>query len=116
VLELDATVQIIHRAPTGGDTGARNGELVFQLKTWVSGIGGWQVFASSTGFRLPDSSVLSPDASLGAHLGWLLIPAEQAVEIWQAHGAPQRLEGAALLDGGALLPRLHLDLTAIWQV
>jgi Uma2 family endonuclease len=52
----------------------------------------------------------------GAQLGWLLIPAEQAVEIWPAQGAPHRLEGASRLDGGALLPGLHLDLTAIWQV
>lgn len=126
------------------------------------------MFDSSTGFLLPDGSVLSPDASLvrlecwralspeqqrsfpplcpdleveltsprdqgprglsalrgkratyqanGAQLGWLLIPAEQAVEIWPAQGAPQRLEGAARLDGGAVLPGLQLDLTAIWQV
>jgi Uma2 family endonuclease len=141
---------------------------VFQLKAFVSEIGGWQVFDSSTGFLLPDGSVLTPDASMvrlerwralspeqqrsfpplcpdlvvelaspsyqgprglsslrgklatyqanGAQLGWLLIPAEQAVEIWPAQGAPHRLEGASRLDGGALLPGLHLDLTAIWQV
>jgi Uma2 family endonuclease len=155
VLELDATGQIIQMTLTGGDTGARNGELIFQLKAFVGGIGGWQVFDSSTGFRLPDGSVLSPDASLvrlerwralspeqqrsfpplcpdlvvelasssdqgplglSAQLGWLLIPAEQAVEVWPAQGAAQRLEGAARLDGGTLLPGLQLDLTAIWQV
>jgi Uma2 family endonuclease len=155
VLELDAAGQIIQMTLTGGDTGARNGELIFQLKAFVGGIGGWQVFDSSTGFRLPDGSVLSPDASLvrlerwralspeqqrsfpplcpdlvvelasssdqgplglSAQLGWLLIPAEQAVEVWPAQGAAQRLEGAARLDGGTLLPGLQLDLTAIWQV
>jgi hypothetical protein len=57
-----------------------------------------------------------PLDGLRAQLGWLLIPAEQAVEIWPAQGAAQRLEGAARLDGGALLPGLQLDLTAIWQV
>jgi Uma2 family endonuclease len=134
----------------------------------VGGIGGWQVFDSSTGFRLPDGSVLSPDASLvrlerwralspeqqrsfpplcpdlvvelaspsyqgprglsalqgklasyqanGAQLGWLLIPAEQAVEIWPAQGEPQRIDAATGLDGGELLPGLQLNLTAIWQV
>jgi Uma2 family endonuclease len=168
VLELDATGQIIQMTPTGGDTGARNGELMFQLKAFVGGIGGWQVFDSSTGFRLPDGSVLSPDASLvrlerwralspeqqrsfpplcpdlvvelaspsyqgprglsalqgklasyqanGAQLGWLLIPAEQAVEIWPAQGEPQRIDAATGLDGGELLPGLQLNLTAIWQV
>jgi Uma2 family endonuclease len=96
------------------------------------------VFDSSSGFRLPDDSVLSPDASLvalerwqeltpeqrrgfaplcphlvvelasasdegprgltalrqkmaadlgnGARLGWLLIPAERAVEVWNRWG------------------------------
>jgi Uma2 family endonuclease len=134
----------------------------------VGGIGGWQVFDSSTGFRLPDGSVLSPDASLvrlerwralspeqqrsfpplcpdlvvelaspsyqgprglsalqgklasyqanGAQLGWLLIPAEQAVEIWPAQGEPQRIDAATGLDGGELLPGLQLNLTAIRQV
>jgi Uma2 family endonuclease len=131
-------------------------------------IGGWQVLDSSTGFRLPDGSVLSPDASLvrlerwralspeqqrsfpplcpdlvvelaspsdqgprglsalqgklasyqanGAQLGWLLIPAEQAVEIWPAQGEPQRIDAATGLDGGELLPGLQLNLTAIRQV
>jgi Uma2 family endonuclease len=52
----------------------------------------------------------------GAQLGWLLIPAEQAVEIWPAQGEPRRIDGATRLDGGELLPGLHLNLTAIWQV
>lgn len=52
----------------------------------------------------------------GAQLGWLLIPAEQAVEVWPAQGPAQRLEGGTRLDGGTLLPGLQLDLTAIWQV
>jgi Uma2 family endonuclease len=50
--------------PPGVDAWARNGELLFPLKNFGSGIGGWQVFDSSTGFFLPDGSVLSPDASL----------------------------------------------------
>ena len=29
----------------------------------------------------------------GARLGWLLIPHEQAVEVWPASGDPQRFEG-----------------------
>ena len=52
----------------------------------------------------------------GAQLGWLLIPAEQAVEIWPAQGEPQRIDAATGLDGGELLPGLQLNLTAIWQV
>ena len=120
--------------PTGSDTGARNADLAFQIQAWARATGNWKAFDSSSGFRLPDNSVLSPDASLvgldrwqalsaeqrrgfaplcpdlvvelasptdegprgltalrqkmaayqrnGARLGWLLIPAERAVEIW----------------------------------
>jgi hypothetical protein len=50
----------------------------------------------------------------GARLGWLLLPEEQAVEIWPAGGAPQRLERATMLDGGAEIPGLTLQLTGIW--
>lgn len=46
------------------------------------------MFDSSTGFLLPDGSVLSPDAS----------------------GEPQRLEGLAVLEGEPELPGLRLDL------
>jgi len=53
--------------------------------------------------------------SNGAQLGWLLLPEEQAVEIWPAAGEPQRLEGAGPLAGDPLLPGLQLDLAEIWQ-
>ena len=62
LLEFDAKGRIIHLPPTVGDTGALNGELVFQRKALVSGISAWQVFASAIGFRLPECSVLSSDA------------------------------------------------------
>jgi Uma2 family endonuclease len=64
VLELTAEGHLIHMPPTGGETGARNSRLLMRLFAWADGVGGWQVFDSSTGFRLPDGSVLSPDASL----------------------------------------------------
>jgi len=48
--------------PTGGWTGSGNQEISRQLGNWgVSRQG--RVFDSSTGFRLPDGSTLSPDAS-----------------------------------------------------
>ena len=128
------------------------------------------MFDSSSGFRLPDGSVLSPDASLvrlerwqalapeqrrgfppicpdlvvelaspidegqrgltslrrkiaayqanGAELGWLLIPDEQAVEIWPASDGsePQRLKPATSLAAGPLFPGLLIDLEEIWTV
>jgi Uma2 family endonuclease len=174
VLELDAQGHLISMTPTGGDTGSRNSRLLMRLLLWADRTGGWKVFDSSTGFRLPDGSVLSPDASLvrldrwqaltpdqrrgfpplcpdlvvelaspsdegprgvtalrrklstyqanGAQLGWLLLPQEQAVEVWPGRSSAegtlpnlQRWEGGRELDGGTLLQDLRLDLEEIWR-
>ena len=39
----------------------------------------------------------------GAHLAWLLLPHEQAVEVWAANAEPQRLEQIQLLDASGEL-------------
>ena len=56
--------------------------------------------------------------SNGAQLGWLLIPEQQAVEIWRPAGdvnpACERFEQLSLLAGDPLLPGLALDLAEIW--
>lgn len=49
--------------PTGGLTGSGNHEINRQLGNWWVEHGKGRVFDSSTGFRLPDGSTLSPDAS-----------------------------------------------------
>ena len=171
VLELDAGGHLIHMTPTGGETGSRNQALGALLWNAVRAAGlPLKIFDSSTGFRLPDGSVFSPDASLvrqerwqaltpeqrrgfaplcpdllvelsspsdegprglsalrrkmgayqanGAQLGWLLIPDQQAVEIWPASGVgdPQRVEAATELDAGPLFPGLRIDLEEIWTV
>jgi Uma2 family endonuclease len=65
VLELTADGQLIHMTPTGGETGARNQTLGALLWLAVRSCGlPLKLFDSSSGFRLPDGSVLSPDASL----------------------------------------------------
>jgi len=170
VLELSASGQLISMTPTGGDTSARNSALVFALQSYAKRTGRWKAFDSSGGFRLPDGSVLSPDASLvqlerwqglspeqrrsfpplcpdlvvelaspsdqgprgisalrrkmrsyisnGAQLGWLLLPEEQAVEIWRADRSPaepERLTQASQLDGNPLLPGFCLELGEIWN-
>ena len=166
VLELAADGRVIAMTPTGSETGARNSELLFQLKLYTNRVGGWKVFDSSSGFRLPDGSVVSPDASLvvldrwqalstaerrsfaplcpdlvvelaspsdeeprgvsalrqkmasyqanGARLGWLLLPHQQAVEVWPASGAQQRLEQIDVLEATQDVPGLQLQLAEIW--
>ena len=166
VLELAADGRVIAMTPTGSETGARNSELLFQLKLYTNRVGGWKVFDSSSGFRLPDGSVVSPDASLvdldrwqalstaerrsfaplcpdlvvelaspsdegprgvsalrqkmasyqanGARLGWLLLPHQQAVEVWPASGASQRLEQIDVLEATPDFPGLQLQLAEIW--
>jgi Uma2 family endonuclease len=170
VLELDASGHLIQMPPTGGETGARNSTLVVLLGLALRSSGlTLKLFGSSNGFRLPDGSVLSPDAALvrverwealtpaerrgfpplcpdlvvelaspsdegprgltalrhkmanyqvnGAQLGWLLIPHQQAVEIWPAagQGEPARIEAAATLDASPLFPGLQIELQEIWS-
>jgi Uma2 family endonuclease len=49
-----------------------------RLLLWADQQGGWKVFGCSSGFRLPDGSVLSPDASL------------VRLDRWQALGSAAR--------------------------
>jgi Uma2 family endonuclease len=77
VLELAADGQLIRMTPTGGETGDRNALLCTRLQIWARSQGGWMVFDSSTGFRLPDGSVLSPDASVVRLERWQALSAEQ---------------------------------------
>ena len=171
VVELSADGQLIAMTPTGGETGGRNCALTLALGLALRRSAlPLKLFDSSTGFRLPDRSVLSPDAALvhlerwqaltpeqrrgfpplcpdlvvelaspsdegprgvsalrqkmelyrrnGAQLGWLLLPAELAVEIWRgggkSDGPVERLEQATALDAGALFPGLCIELAEVW--
>jgi Uma2 family endonuclease len=50
----------------------------------------------------------------GARLGWLLIPQEQAVEVWPASGEPERRELVQVLEATSEFPGLQLQLAEIW--
>jgi len=56
--------------PTGGEAGRSEAELVGQLHTWAVLDRTGLVFGPSTGFRLPDGSLLSPDASWLPRTRW----------------------------------------------
>jgi len=171
VLELAADGSLILMTPTGSETGGRNGALSGLLwQALKASALPLKLFDSSTGFRLADNSVVSPDAALvaldrwqaltaeqrrtfaplcpdlvvelaspsdegprgltalrqkmaayqrnGARLGWLLIPAERAVEIWEpladSPAQPRRLEAASRLDGDPQIPGLVVELEEIW--
>ncbi|MEB3260161.1 MAG: Uma2 family endonuclease [Cyanobacteriota bacterium] len=77
VLELTAAGQVIAMTPTGGETGSRNNLLSARLQLWALGQGGWKVFDSSTGFRLPDGSVFSPDAAVVRLERWQTLTPEE---------------------------------------
>ena len=77
VLELSPSGQLISMTPTGGDTGSRNTALVFALQSYARQTNAWKAFDSSTGFRLPDGSVLSPDASLVRLQRWQTLTPDQ---------------------------------------
>ena len=78
VLELDATGHVIHMTLTGSETGSRNQALGALLWIAVRDAGlPLKVFDSSSGFRLPDGSVLSPDASLVREERWNALTPEQ---------------------------------------
>ncbi|HBH73633.1 MAG TPA: hypothetical protein DDY43_09365 [Synechococcales bacterium UBA10510] len=129
VLELDADGTLIEMTPTGGNTSARNSALLFQLQAWARTTGDWIVFDSSGGFRLPDGSVRSPDASLVRLDRWrALSEAERdgfpplcpdlVVELASRSDEPQALRRklAAYMANGARLGWLLLPLSRSVEV
>ena len=78
MLELAADGALIAMTPTGGETGSRNSRLLIQLGMALSRVQpSLRIFDSSTGFLLPDGSVLSPDAALVLEERWQGLSPEQ---------------------------------------
>ena len=76
--ERTATGELIIMPPVSSDTGRRNADLSFQLEDWSRqnkhlGI----AFDSSTGFKLPDGSDISPDAAWVRRDRWDALTPEQ---------------------------------------
>ncbi len=62
-LERTATGELIVMPPTGGETGNRNIKLSTRVEIWSSQTNLGLAFDSSTGFKLPNGAIRSPDVS-----------------------------------------------------
>jgi Uma2 family endonuclease len=76
-LELSAQGDLLIMAPAGTDSGGRNMELSMQLAVWAKRTGLGRVFDSSTGYKLPNGAIRSPDASWIARDRWDALSPEQ---------------------------------------
>ena len=68
---------IIVLANTGGKTGSRNAEPIGEFVIWNRQARFGMVSDSSTAFRLPDTSVKSPNVAVVAQARWDALTAEQ---------------------------------------
>ena len=62
-IERNAKGEIILMPPTHGDTGNRNADLNADLTIWARADETGSYYDSSTGFKLPNGALRSPDAS-----------------------------------------------------
>lgn len=69
-LELTANGELIIMPPTGGETGNRNFEFSIELGIWNRQSQLGKAFDSSTGFRLPNGAIRSPDAAWVSLARW----------------------------------------------
>lgn len=69
-LERDADGTILIMPNTGGKTGIRNAEIIFQLILWSKKHKLGKVFDSSTAFKLPSTAVRSADGAFVALERW----------------------------------------------
>lgn len=76
-LETDASGKLIVMPPTGNESGKLNGDLFFQVKLWNRHTKLGVVFDSSTGFKLSNGAIRSPDVSWIAINRWNSLTIEQ---------------------------------------
>lgn len=69
-IERNQNKQIIIMAPVGGETGRKHVKIISAIEQWSSPKKRGEVFDSSTGFRLSDESMRSPDAAWLAAEKW----------------------------------------------
>lgn len=79
--ERTATGELVIVALTGGNTGRRNLKLSGRLLFWIEESKNGEGFDSSTGFRLPDGSIRSPDVAWINSPRWQNLTPEQQQKI-----------------------------------
>ncbi|WP_042154263.1 Uma2 family endonuclease [Planktothrix agardhii] len=75
--ERTTSGELIIMPPTGGNTGKRNADLIFQLLVWKRQNNLGEVFDSNTGFTLPNGADRAPDASWVSRERWESLTPEQ---------------------------------------
>lgn len=75
--ERTATGELIIMPPTGGITGEQNAELIYQLQAWNRQTRLGKIFDSSTGFRLTNGAIRSPDVAWLPNETWETLSPEQ---------------------------------------
>jgi Uma2 family endonuclease len=76
-IERNSNLEIIIKSPVSTLSGLHSSEVFGQLANWSQKAGRGLAFDSSTGFSLPDRSVLSPDASWLLNTKWNKLSAEE---------------------------------------
>jgi len=62
-IERTSEGELIIMPPTAGETGDQNAEITMQLRLWAKKDGTGITYDSSTGFRLQNGAIRSPDAA-----------------------------------------------------
>ena len=75
--ERTARGELVIMSLTGGSTGERNAELNGQLWLWNRQAKLGHIYDSSTGFRLPNGAIRSPDAAWVSQSRWDALTPEQ---------------------------------------
>ncbi len=76
-IEREPNGELTVMSPTGTGAGDTDSEINFQLRLWARLADSVVIFSSSTGFRLRDGSMRSPDAAAASREQWNALTPEQ---------------------------------------
>ncbi len=73
--ELTASGELVIMPPVGGESGEREADYIYEVRSWSKRMQQGHVFSSSTIFKLPDGSKRSPDVAWIAPHRWSALSA-----------------------------------------